>query len=271
VSDPSPDEATRMLAARYTSLSSEYAELWSPVIRPMGQRLLSTLHLTDVKRLLDVGTGVGGLIQDLRRAAPRATLVGIDRSEGMLRVAKHRGIPLAVMDGTQLGIASDSFDAAVLAFVVFLFQDPAAGLSEVGRVLRSGGVVGIATWGDQPSFAASTICDQELDAHHAGADPTATLAKHEQVNTPDRLAALLELSGFCDVHTWAERFEQRWDREGFFALRTRYGSHRRRLDTLDVSARADCLARFREQLDVLDAGDLVYRPEIVFGTARKPR
>jgi SAM-dependent methyltransferase len=260
-----------MLAARYTSLSHEYAQLWAPVIRPMGQHLLDSLDLSSTRRLLDVGTGVGGQLENLQRAAPRASIFGIDRSEGMLRVAQSCGVPLAVMDGTQLAISTESVDAAVLAFVVFLFQDPASGLVEVRRVLRGGGMVGIATWGDQPPYEASTICDQELDAAGAGPDPTTALARHDQVNTPDRLGNLLGQSGFGEVRTWAERFEQRWDREGFLTLRAGYGAHRRRLDTLDPSTRADCLARFRERLNSLGDDDFVYRPEVVFGTARKPR
>jgi len=50
---------TSRLAERYSSSAADYARLWSPVIRPMGQRLLRALPLDGANHVLDVGTAPG--------------------------------------------------------------------------------------------------------------------------------------------------------------------------------------------------------------------
>ena len=121
----SREEQTAILAERYSQRAEAYDELWSPIIRPAGERLIRQLLLTAATNVIDVGTGAGALLPAIRRAAPRATILGVDRSDGMLRLAreKHSG-PLAHMDVQKLALPANRFDAAGVAFVLFHVPSP---------------------------------------------------------------------------------------------------------------------------------------------------
>lgn len=257
------------LTDRYSSCATAYAELWSPVILPMGRRLVQALPIQDAAQVLDVGTGVGALILDIQAASPHALVVGIDGAIGMLRVAQScHAIPLALMDIRRLGFPPGSFDAAVLAFVLFHLPDPIQGLIEIGRTLRPGGAIGVTAWATRPSFAASEVWDDTFAAFGIGPDPAVTADSDDQMDTPAKLAALLAAAGFTATAAWSEPFEHRWDIETLIAQRTGWGSYQRRLEPLDPEQRAICLACIRERLERLAPDDFLYRPEIVFATGQ---
>lgn len=268
--DSSSRQHPARLADRYSVSAAAYARLWSPVILPMGRRLVRALPIREATRVLDVGTGVGALVPEIRAAAPDALVVGVDGALGMLRVAQAAtAVPLAAMDARRLGFPSASFDAAVLAFVLFHVTDPICGLVEVGRVLRPDGVLGVCVWGTRPSFTASDVWDEALAACEVGPDPVEVPDRDDLMDTSDKLAALLGEAGFEAVAAWSERFEHRWDPEALMAQRAGWGSYQRRLEPLDPEVRAACLERVRRALSTLAPDDFVFRPEIVFAVARK--
>ena len=265
-------DPVQLLASLYSSAAREYALLWEPVIRPMGERLVRAMPLGGAAAMLDVGAGAGALFPALRIAAPHALIVGVDRAEGMLRVARtvSPATPLAVMDALRLGVRSSTFDAAVLAFMLFLLPDPVSGLSEVARVLRPGGVVGITTWGADQSLPGSAIWDEELNAEGAVPDVRPTEVQQQALmDTPEKVGVLVEEAGLIPLRIWAERFERQWTWQELMLLGAGYGAARRRLDSLSATARAACLRRVRERLAQLSADELLYRPEIVFTLARR--
>src|SRR2546428_13067418 len=92
---------TPQLAAEYSAIADPYARLWSPVIRPMALPILEMLPLGQARDILDVGAGTGELFKDLSSRAPHARIMGVDRSEGMLRVAQARGGALLAAMGAQ--------------------------------------------------------------------------------------------------------------------------------------------------------------------------
>src|SRR5207237_10818816 len=91
------------LAETYSSHASGYADSWGPVIRPMGQRLLQAVPWAGARRVDDLGTGAGTHLPEIRRLAREACVVGVDRSQGMLELARQHGTSLVLMDGVELG------------------------------------------------------------------------------------------------------------------------------------------------------------------------
>lgn len=266
-------DAKLLLATAYASAAQEYAHLWSPVIQPMGARLIAAMPLGKANRVLDVGTGSGGLLSVIRARAPAALIVGIDRVDRMLRLARSEspGTPLAVMDTEELAFRTATFDAALLAFILFNLPDPVRGLSETARVLRRPGCVGTATWGVNQALPAPEIWDQELDA--AGARPEALppeVQQHGLMDAPDKVGQLMEGAGLEPVRLWAERFERRWAWEELYRLRSGFGLYRRRLGTLSEDPRRACLGRIRARMSSLSSAALVWRPEVVLALGRHP-
>src|SRR5260370_13325679 len=104
-------------------------------------------HLpTGARRLLDIGTGTGRLLEVLAPRVERA--VGIDQSREMLALARanlaRAGIDNAEIrqaDRYALPFEADSFDVVTIHHVLHYADDPAAALAEAARVVRPGGVV----------------------------------------------------------------------------------------------------------------------------------
>jgi demethylmenaquinone methyltransferase/2-methoxy-6-polyprenyl-1,4-benzoquinol methylase len=93
--------------------------------------------------VLDVCTGTG----DLALAIEDGLVVGTDFCMPMLDLAKRkiadreRQLPLCAADALQLPVADGSVDVVTVAFGVRNFSDLGAGLAELARTLRPGGVL----------------------------------------------------------------------------------------------------------------------------------
>jgi SAM-dependent methyltransferase len=124
-------------------------------------------------RVLDVASGTGVLAREAaKRAAPGGSVVGLDRNDGMLAVARN----IAPEIGWQKGMAeslpypNDAFDAVVCQFGLMFFDDRAGALKEMWRVLKPGGHIAIAVWDAlerTPGYADMVALLQRLfgDAH----------------------------------------------------------------------------------------------------------
>ena len=101
------------------------------------------------ERLLDVATGTADFAMEARRMGVQAKeIVGVDISEGMLDVGrgkiKKKGyddvITLQYGDNENLPFEDNAFDAYTAAFGVRNFQNLEAGLQDMYRILKPGGL-----------------------------------------------------------------------------------------------------------------------------------
>jgi ubiquinone/menaquinone biosynthesis C-methylase UbiE len=264
-------QQVEMLADLYSKRAHAYDVLWSPVIRPVGERLLGRLPFADARDVIDVGTGAGALLPVIQAAAPQATVVGVDRSEGMLELAreKHAG-PVLLMDAQDLRLPAASFDVAVLAFVLFHLPDPERCLKEVFRVLRPGGSVGTATWANEQWPAVNAIWDQELLAAGAKAIELPAVESRNRCDTIDKMSGLLDAAGFAVREAWIESIEHHWPPDVHFRYQLESTS-RARLAALRSDDREHVIQRIRERLVTQTAADYTFRGEVVLVTACLPR
>jgi ubiquinone/menaquinone biosynthesis C-methylase UbiE len=267
--DLSADEQTAILADRYSQRADAYDQLWSPVIRPPGELLISQLSLSAAKCIIDVGTGAGALLPAIRRAAPNATILGVDRSDGMLRLAKQKhSASLALMDVQNLALGANQFDAAVVAFVLFHVPSPERCLSEVNRVLKPAGTVGTVTWGAERAPMANAVWDEELETVGARVVELPATDNRACCDNAHKVTSLLEHAGFGVARVWSESIEYRWRPEDYFEHQTRSTS-RLRLLSLDEGDREACLRRIRERLAGSGDEQYVYSGEVVMAIAHK--
>lgn len=98
--------------------------------------------------ILDVATGTADLAIAAMKLDPQK-VAGIDISAGMLEIGKEKVRKLGLDDRIELMIADSenipfpdhTFDVCMVAFGVRNFTDPLQGLSEMGRVLKNGGMI----------------------------------------------------------------------------------------------------------------------------------
>jgi demethylmenaquinone methyltransferase/2-methoxy-6-polyprenyl-1,4-benzoquinol methylase len=98
------------------------------------------------QRLLDVATGTADLaLMAARKGVPQ--VIGVDIADQMLEVGRRkvskadldRRVELLNGDAEKLPFSDRQFDVATVAFGVRNFEDLAAGLRQIHRVLRPGG------------------------------------------------------------------------------------------------------------------------------------
>jgi ubiquinone/menaquinone biosynthesis C-methylase UbiE len=123
--------------------------------RFMGRysRLLSSqlADLADVgagQRVLDVGSGPGVLTGELVARVGAANVAAVDPSEPFVAAARQRqpGVDVRLASAEALPFPDDAFDAALAQLVVHFMRDPVAGLREMARVTRPGGIVAASVW-----------------------------------------------------------------------------------------------------------------------------
>ncbi|MGC9154697.1 MAG: ubiquinone/menaquinone biosynthesis methyltransferase [Ferrimicrobium sp.] len=102
--------------------------------------LVREMYLDPKARVLDLACGTGDFLKAW--SAKGMQVYGLDLSYRMLEKAKRYG-PLVQGVGEALPFGDASFDAVSSGFAVRNFADFAAVLTEVHRVLRPGGVLGI--------------------------------------------------------------------------------------------------------------------------------
>lgn len=115
--------------------------------------LVSWSPITAGERVLDIGCGSGGATRSAARAVgPTGSVLGIDRNEACLAVARQRtadDLPVRYRRGDlrSMPFVNDrSIDCVVASMVLDEIEDLTPALAEIYRVLRPGGRLVASVW-----------------------------------------------------------------------------------------------------------------------------
>jgi SAM-dependent methyltransferase len=100
--------------------------------------VIEALAAVSPRRVLEVGPGKGELAERMAREL-RVDVIAVDQSERMVELTRARGIHALVGDVRALPYEDDRFDAAVAAWMLYHVPDVELAITELARVLRSGG------------------------------------------------------------------------------------------------------------------------------------
>ena len=120
------------------------------------------------QRALDVGCGPGALTAELVRRLGGDAVGAVDPSEPFAAAVAERfpGVDVRLAAAERLPFGDAAFDATVAQLVVHFMASPVAGLAEMGRVTRPGGVIAACVWdhaGGRGPLAAFWQAVRELD------------------------------------------------------------------------------------------------------------
>lgn len=100
------------------------------------------------QRVLDVGCGTGALVRELVDRVGAESVAAVDPSAPFVEAttARYPGVDVRLASAEDLPFDDDTFDAALAQLVVHFMADPVAGLRDMRRVTRPGGVVVACVW-----------------------------------------------------------------------------------------------------------------------------
>lgn len=262
------------IADIYDQGAAVYAAHWAPVLQVHARDLAGMVPLPpdgQGRTVLDVAAGAGTLLPDLRPlagdAAAGGRLVALDYSAGMLALSDP-SVARIQCDAAALPLRDDCADVAMFSFVLFLLPDARAAVLEAARVLRPGGWLLAATWGDQVGTPADDIVEDEIDA--AGAPPGPDLPRSDELtDTPDRIRELIETAGFTDITTTARPLNAQFDAGSTLAMRTGSGNLGWRYSQLATLAQARVRERVAIRMAPLGREDFLDRSQVLLTTARR--
>ncbi len=213
--DP-PSRMTRpvQVSSRFFDRRANAYEQHAAIQTEVAERLLDRLAglRFEPARILDVGCADARQCQALHQRFPKARIIGIDRSRGMLARGKarrrwwRRDFELLRADGGLLPLAADSVDLVYANLSLSWMSDMPAALHSWRRVLRPGGLALVSVFGpdtlaeQRPALPVPGLVlpdVQRFGALLVQAGFTEPVLDTDWITTvhPDRAALLNELRG----------------------------------------------------------------------------
>ncbi len=140
----------------------------------LASALIAFAGVEPPMRALDVGCGPGALTAALAERLGPANVCGADPSEPFVDACRSRlpGVEVVVAPAESLPFADRDFDVALSQLVVNFMRDPEAGVGEMARVTRPGGVVASCVWdyaGEMTLLRAFWDAAREIEPERAAA------------------------------------------------------------------------------------------------------
>jgi SAM-dependent methyltransferase len=165
--------------------------------RHLAPQLADLAGVRAGQRVLDVGSGPGALTAELVERLGEDAVAAVEPSAKFVAALRERlpGVAAQQAAAEALPFGDGEFDAALAQLVVHFMADPVAGLREMARVTRPGGVVAACVWdhaGERSPLAVFWRAARELDP--GARDESKLAGAHE-----GHLEQLFRQAGLGDV------------------------------------------------------------------------
>jgi ubiquinone/menaquinone biosynthesis C-methylase UbiE len=162
-----------------------------------GRRTVERLPLSPRATVLDVGCGSGAsALPAAEVVGPGGYVVAVDLAGRLLELGRRKAaqrhlhnLRFIPGDMTNLGFASEQFDAVISGFSLFFVPDMEAQVRELWRMVRPGGKLAITTWG--PRLFEPTYSMWREAVKKERPDLYARFQPWDHIDTPAALARLL--------------------------------------------------------------------------------
>lgn len=151
-------------AAAWDGVAQAYEASFENLTLQYARHTLNALPRVAHARLLDVAAGAGGLA--LMAAQEHWHVTAIDFSPVFVARIQERAtlagmspaqVEALIMDGTNMTFDDNTFDAVCSVFGVMMFTERYKAYKEIIRVLRPGGTVAVAIWGEPQHNESQTL------------------------------------------------------------------------------------------------------------------
>jgi SAM-dependent methyltransferase len=132
----------------FTVAADAYDRFMGTYSVPLAPLMADFAGVRAGERVLDVGCGPGALTTELAGRLGPACVTAVDPSATFLAAARerHPEADVRCASAEQLPFADGVFDRALAQLVVHFMADPSAGVAEMARVTRRGGLVAACVW-----------------------------------------------------------------------------------------------------------------------------
>jgi SAM-dependent methyltransferase len=177
-------------AAAYDAFMGRYSG-------PLAPRFADFAGVSNGQRTLEVGRGTGMLTGELVRRLGADAVTAVDPSAPFAASVQQRypGVDVQRAPAEELPFEDERFDTALAQLVVHFMTDPIAGLTELRRVTKPGGVVAACVWdhaGGQGPLSDFWRCVHILD-------PNAVDESGRAGARDGQLAEFLTFAGLRDI------------------------------------------------------------------------
>jgi SAM-dependent methyltransferase len=245
----------------YDAAADTHERLAVPgIFTPPARDLVASLDLPEAGAVLDVGAGTGAAARVAKESSPGRTVIALDPSLQMLRVARGHGLDVVVGSVPGLPFLPGTFDGVMANFVLSHLTSYQAALADMVRILRPGGKVGVTSWGslrnefrERWQVAADSFANKEgLQAAVKQALPW-----EEWLEDPAHLRQAFEGAGLQNIALRHTQYTTRMTIADFLAIRGQALQARFLRQTLDAPRweefqrvlSSDFYGRFRDPIE----------------------
>ncbi len=201
------EEFTRKIKQTFDTVATGYDNSALQFFPSSAAHLVRHLAPQAGEKVVDIATGTGNVALEIAATQPRAHITGIDFSEKMLEVARHKAararlanVEFSNQTLPRLELPLNYFDAASCGFGIFFLEDMVEAMQAIRTILKLEGRLVISSFHEGSFSPLTELFGQRLARY--GVEPPQQL--WQRIGTEPPMVQLFREAGFTNITTHLE-------------------------------------------------------------------